>query len=141
MEQQPSTKAQRRYKQAKTAVKCAVKQAEERAEEDSHFENKPQIARRKTYTVARERKEEQEDKVASPFMNNINGDLQVEREAASDRWREYFQGLLNEENPFTVKKPMVDTQPGISIAEVKATINKIKQGKAAGQMRSRGRWY
>lgn len=44
LERQPSSEARRRYKQAKTAAKCAVKQAEERVEEDSYLEleNKPQ---------------------------------------------------------------------------------------------------
>ena len=69
-------------------------------------------------------------------MNNTDGVLQVEGEAVNERWREYFDILLNEENPFTANLPITttvnDPQPGISIVEVKAAISKMKRGKAAG---------
>ena len=75
LELQPSTEARRRYKIAKTAAKWAVKQAKERAEDDLYheLENEPLVARKKIYKLAKTRKEGQEDKVASPFINNIDG--------------------------------------------------------------------
>ena len=60
----------------------------------------------------------------------------MEGDAVKERWREYFDILLNEENPFTVNLPITtavdDPQSGISIVEVKAAISKMKRGKAAG---------
>ena len=138
LELQPSPEARRRYKIAKTAAKWAVKQAKERAEDDlyNELENEPLVARKKIYKLAKTRKEGQEDKVASPFIDNIDGVLQVEGDAVKERWREYFDILLNEENPFTVNLPITtavdDPQSGISIVEVKAAISKMKRGKAAG---------
>ena len=81
LELQPSTEARRRYKIAKTAAKWAVKQAKERAEDDLYHELEPLVARKKINKLAKTRKEGQEDKVASPFINNIDGVLQVEGEA------------------------------------------------------------
>ena len=132
LELQPSTEARRRYKIAKTAAKWAVKQAKERAEDDlyNELENEPLVARKKIYKLAKTRKEGQEDKVASPFIDNIDGVLQVEGDAVKERWREYFDILLNEENPFTANLPITtpvdDPQPGISIVEIKAAISKMK---------------
>ena len=64
-------------------------------------------------------------------------DLLVEGEAVKEKSREYFDILINEENPFTANlqtttTPIDDTQPGISIAEVNTAISKMKRGKAAG---------
>ena len=52
-----------------------MKQAKERAEDDLYheLENEPLVARKKIYKLAKTRKEGQEDKVASPFINNIDG--------------------------------------------------------------------
>ena len=54
----------------------------------------------------------------------------MEGDAVKERWREYFDILLNEENPFTVNLPITtavdDPQSGISIVEIKAAISKMK---------------
>ena len=138
LELQTSMEARQRYKLAKTAAKWAVKQAKESVEDDLYHEldDQPLVARKKIYKLVKSRKEGQEGRVASPFINNSDGVLQVEGEAVKVRWREYFITLLNEENPFTAELPTAtpvdDPQPGISMAEVKTAISKMKRGKAAG---------
>ena len=64
-----------------------MKQAKERAEDDlyNELENEPLVARKKIYKLAKTRKEGQEDNVASPFIDKIDGILQVEGEAEKER--------------------------------------------------------
>ena len=87
------------------------------------LETRPEVARKKIYKLAKERRVTEEDNVAPPFVNNEGGQLIVSRRGVKDRWKEYFGKLLNEENLFSAEIPTapanIEPQPDISLEEVK----------------------
>ena len=132
-----------RYSSAKKKAKWKVKKPKEEALDDLYeeLEQQPDIARKKIYySIAKTRQRSREDNITSSFLNDENGKLQVGGEEVKGRWKEYFEKLLNEENPFTAQLPDHDPisipQPDISQEEVEKGLKKMKGG---GQS-SRTRW-
>ena len=134
----PSVENGERYSSAKKKAKWKVKKAKEEALDDLYEElsQQPDIARKKIYSIAKTRQRSREDNITSPFVNDESGKLQVVGEDVKGRWKEYFEKLLNEENPFTAQLPHHDPistpQPDISQAEVEKALKKMKGGKAVG---------
>ena len=67
-------------------------------------------------------------------MNGDNGELLVYKEQVSDRWREYFGKLLNEENEWNDElsaKYVEGPADMISKEEVRQAIQDLKVRKAA----------
>ena len=79
-------------------------------------------------------KRDKKDVLGANFIRDRQGNIMVEGNDVLYRWREYFDGLLNEENPSTceeipaVEGPMED----ITRDEVQTAMRKLKSGKAAG---------
>ena len=68
-------------------------------------------------------------------MKGDNGELLVSEEQVSDRWREYFEKLLNEENEWNDElsaKYVEGPADMISNEEVRQAIQDLKVRKAAG---------
>lgn len=75
----PSAIARQRYETAKSAAKWAVKVAKERTQNNfcQQLEDESIVAGKKINKLAKMRKDVQEDKMASPFINNADGKLRV----------------------------------------------------------------
>ena len=118
-EMDPSVENGERYSSAKKKAKWKVKKAKEEALDDLYEElsQQPDIARKKIYSIAKTRQRSREDNITSPFVNDESGKLQVVGEDVKGRWKEYFEKLLNEENPFTAQPPHHDP--------IKAPLNQI----------------
>ena len=80
-----------------------MRQAKDEAKNELYdeLETRPEVARKKIYKLAKERRVAEEDNVALPFVNNERGQLIVSGTGVKDRRKEYFRKLLNEENPFS----------------------------------------
>ena len=65
-------------------------------------------------------------------MKGDNGELLVSEEQVSDRWREYFEKLLNEENDELPAEYVEGPADMISKEEVRQAVQDLKVRKAAG---------
>ena len=54
--------------------------------------------RQNIFRIAKQKKKERKDITGTNCLKVDNGELLVSEEQVSDRWREYFEKLLNEEN-------------------------------------------
>ena len=58
----------------------------------------PKEGRQNIFRIAKQKKKERKDMMAINCLKGDNGNLLVSEEQVSDRWREYFEKLVNEEN-------------------------------------------
>ena len=87
----------------------------------------PKEGRQNIFGIAKQKKKERKD-------NGDNGELLVSEEQVSDRWREYFEKLLNEENEWNdeLSAEYVEGPADmISKEEVRHAIQDLKVKKAA----------
>ena len=55
-------------------------------------------SRQNIFRITKQKKKERKDITGTKCLKGDNGELLVSEEQVSDRWREYFEKLLNEEN-------------------------------------------
>lgn len=88
------------------------------------------------YAVAKERQREKEDSSVTPFVKGLDGTLITSPEGIKNRWKEYFETLLNEVNPFDGILPLdpeiLGNEDIVSEEEVEQALKKMKSGKAVG---------
>ena len=86
--------------------------------------------------MARQRDRAGKDVQHVRVIKKENGNVMVNLEAVSKRWKEYFEKLMNEENnrdPRTEGPEVVNKEVNcVSREEVKNTLRRMKKGKAAG---------
>lgn len=95
----PSDASRAHSKRANKAAKRAVAEAKASAQAELYdeLESQPDVAKKESYKIAQSRREEQEDNIASPFVNSEQGQLLVDGQTVKERWKEYFEQMLNEE--------------------------------------------
>ena len=86
--------------------------------------------------MARQRDRAGKDVQHVRVIKDENGNVMVNSEAVSKRWKEYFEKLMNEENnrdPRTEEPEVVNKEiNSVSREEVKNAIRRMKKGKAVG---------
>src|SRR5206468_2017793 len=125
-----------------------VKYREERREEDEETQRYCDMLEEKdgkgnVFRVAKQMVGLNKDIAASGCVKGVDGRIVVEQEGIMQRWKEYYEQLLNEEfdwnkdniGSFDVmnrEEASVDERL-ISVYEIRLAIGKAKSGKAAGQ--------
>ncbi len=100
------------------------------------LENEPRGTRKLIYRLAKAYRKGQS--TLTYAVKNKNGELLVEPEKIAERWKEYFQELLNVEENIQEERNEggEEREEGnhqeISIEEVKKELKRMKDGKAAG---------
>ena len=88
------------------------------------------------YRLARQRDRAGKDVQQMRVIKNENGNVMVSSEAVLNRWKEYFEKLMNEENngePWTKEAEVVNKEVNcVSREEVKNALRRMKKGKVAG---------
>ena len=85
--------------------------------------------------VAKQRAATRKDVGELTVIRNQAGDIVTEETSIKERWREYFDALLNEENarePLTEIPPIEGPIHNVKMEEVRKALAKVKLGKAAG---------
>ena len=99
------------------------------------LENDVRGTRKLLYSLAKNYRKGNTDR--SIVINDKDGNLLTEEDQIADRWREYFQELLNVETGAEDLLEEVDCSGGehvnITIGEVKRALEEMKAGKAAGE--------
>ena len=133
--QRERTEENRRvYRQKARAAKRAVAAAKERAWAEWSVNIETAEGKQKMFKIAKQMREERKDVGSARYVKDENGNIVVEEVEITDRWRRYFNDLLNEENGHTLEEVEKVEGPvlGVQAAEVEMALNKMKIGKAPG---------
>lgn len=123
------------YCEARTKAKEAVRLAKDKAFEKIYDDLYQNEGERQIFKIARARKRKTEDFGRVRFINDERGDMLTEDERIRERWRAYFEGLFNEENPYRELEGGMKNEedvPEVERAEVAEAIRAIKRNRAPG---------
>ena len=102
--------------------------AKRRVYDDLHARLETKEGEKKLYRLARQRDRAGKDVQNMRVINDENGNVMVNLEAVLNRWKEYFEKLMNEENnrdPSTKKAGVVNEEVNyVSKKEVKNALKK-----------------
>ena len=119
-----------RNKDAKRAVAIAKQSALDTLSENLQTTE----GRRKMFAIAKQLKKDKKDIIGGYFVKGANGEIETTESDIRDRWKNYFDGLLNVENPSVlddvecVEGPLQD----VTCGEVVAALKAMKPNKAPG---------
>ena len=86
--------------------------------------------------IAKQRNRQSKDVQQVGVIKSKTGEILKEEEKAKQRWKEYFNNLLNHENPRERRKTRTEERErdveDISGEEVRTGLRKMKKGKAQG---------
>ena len=90
---------------------------------------------RSIHRIAKARNRATKDLTHIKQIKDTNGTVLTREDDIKSRWKEYFENLLNEENPRSVRGDGVPVErqvPRISRREVRRALGRMKKGKAVG---------
>ena len=123
------------YREAKRDAKKAVAAARAVHYAEVHQRLDTREGERDLFRLVKRRHQQTQDIEKFHCVNDKDGKLIVNRQAASERWREYFENISTQEFPHP-PIPRAPATPGpvpaISAEEVEEAIKRMKTGKAAG---------
>ena len=90
------------YKAAKANARRKVAQAKSRAWDEIYGELETLQGQKKLFQLAKQRNKASKDLTQIKQMKDEQGHVLVQTDDIKKRWKEYFERLLNEENPRTV---------------------------------------
>ncbi|RWR99635.1 hypothetical protein B4U79_01873, partial [Dinothrombium tinctorium] len=123
------------YKSLKSAAKRAVAQAKAVHYDRLYEELDTPAGANKVYRLAKARHQATQDIGQVKHIKDENNQILRDPPAILRRWSEYFSKICGDEfphPPIPHTNPIHGPAPKITTAEVKASINKMKNGKAPG---------
>ena len=88
------------------------------------------------FKIAKQRDRQGKDVHQVRVIKNEDGEVLVEKQKVKQRWKEYFDNLLNHENPRERREIRTDGTDRmvdeISVAEVRTAMRRMMKGKALG---------
>ena len=124
-----------RYRQVNKAAKKAVATAKALAMNELYEELETPEGESKTFRIAKARYKATKDFSHIKQIKNEHGIVLRDLDMIIERWKGYFDKLLNEDNPRSIFDDGVLNEgltQGISRNEVKVAISRMKNGKATG---------
>ena len=124
----------RQYQACNKRAKKEVAKAKESASRTWSEDLDTEDGRQKMFKVAKQMRKDQKDVIGANYIRDSGGNIKTESAEVVDRWRGYFENLLNEENPNNVEEVPAVQGPldQISHHEVEMALRMAKNGKAAG---------
>jgi len=133
MRQDTSLKAV--YNKACKETKSVVAKAKPEAAKHMHDELNTEEEQVKIYKIEKARQRSTQDKMAVNIIKDKDGTILTDEKLVQERWKFYFEELLNKENP---RDPLeyVETVEGredeISRMEIEKAIKQVRSNKAPG---------
>ena len=127
--------AEERYSLANREAKRAVKEARDEAESELYESLGTREREKKIYKIARAGQIRRQDLGKIGMIKDRNGRILQDEEQIKNRWKEYFNILLNVENERGELDEVAKTEGPInqiSREEIKEAMRKMKSEKAAG---------
>ena len=125
------------YQEKKCKAKKAVAMARGRAYENLYARLEKKDGEQELYRLARQRNKAGKDVQHVRVMKDKYGNLMVNSEAASKRWNEYFEKLINKETdkePRTEETEVINEEVNcVSKEEMTNTLRRMKKVKLSGQ--------
>ena len=123
------------YRRANKIAKKTIEMAKREKYEDFYEELHSVEGAKSIFRIAAEKDEKSKDVKMIRTIKDENGVTLVEDEEIRERWRAYFEKLMNEENErgLTEREEVVEGPIDcVSIGEIRAVLRKMKNGKATG---------
>lgn len=123
------------FKRAKKRAKKAVAIAKAKAIDDGYKDIENNEGEMKLLRIAKAKDKESKDITVIKQIKDTGGKVLRNQKDIKDRWKEYFEALLNEENEREIFEEG-EGNPGIvnqvTREEVEKAVKKMKKGKAVG---------
>ena len=90
--------------------------------------------KQKMFKVAKQIRKDKKDIVGSNYIRDTDGTIKIDEQEAAERWRGYFEVLLNEENANVIEDEEMVLGPikQIELDEINTALSFMKSDKAAG---------
>ena len=127
--------SRRVYKESRRLAKKEVAKAKEKAYEELYDRLETKEGEKELYRLAKQRDRAGKDVQQVRLMKDENGNVLTNPEDVLERWKKYFEKLMNEENDRERTEnvgPVNEEVESISKEEVKSALRKMKCGKAVG---------
>ena len=122
------------YRRKRNEAKRKVREAKKEAWRQWCEDVNTREGQNKLFRVAAQMKKDKTDIHGSRFVKDENGNLLVEPSSVAERWKQYFDRLLNEENEHHIEvcDPVSGPVEDITREETEAAIGKMKEKRATG---------
>ena len=124
------------YKTARKQAKREVAKARNKAYEELYKKLETKEGENKLFKIAKQRNRQSKGVQQVREINCKTEEMLMEEEKVKQRWKEYFDNLLNQENPRERREMRTEDRErdvkDISGEEVKTALRKINKGKAQG---------
>ena len=123
------------WKSAKKEAKKTVAVAKAKGMDELYEKLETPDGQKIIYKMAKSRNRATKDLTHIKQIKDRNGRVLSKEECIRARWKEYFEKLLNEENPRRIVEegtPLTREVPAITREEVKRALDRMKNGKSVG---------
>ena len=123
-------------KKARKQTKRELAKARNKAYEELYEKLATKEGKNEVFKIAKQRNRQSKDVQQVRVIKSKTGEIMMEEEKVKQRWKEYFDNLLNHENPRERRETRTEGRErdveDISGEEVRAGLKKMKKGKAQG---------
>ena len=124
------------YKTAIKQAKREVAKARNKAYEELYEKLETKEGENEVFKIAKQKNRQSKDVQQVRVIKSKTGEILMEEEKVKQRWKEYFDNLLNHENPRERRETRTEERErdveDISGEEVRTGLRRMKKGKAQG---------
>lgn len=134
-QKEKSNSKREEYREANKRTKIAVAKAKDKAYKEWYDKLGTKEGENMIYRVTKQRHQKKKDITEILVIKDLEGKVLTEEAKIKERWREYFNKLLNTENEredTEEVEPVEGPETNITEKEIEEAVKKMKSGKAPG---------
>ena len=124
------------YKTVRKQAKREVAKARNKAYDELYEKLETKEKENELFKIAKQTNRQSKDVQQERVIKSKTGEILMEEHKVKQRWKKYFDDLLNQENPRERREMRRDETKtdveDISVEEIRTGLGKIKKGKAQG---------